>query len=192
VLVLIRHGETVANAQRRLLGRLESPLTERGRLQAQAIADLLARRGAVIDRVVSSPLGRARETAAVLGPPVEIDERWVELDYGIHDGCELARVPAELWRAWRADPEFLPEGGESLAALGRRVRAACDELAADGLEQTVAVVSHVSPIKAAVAWALGADDGIAWRMHLDTGSVTTVAVGPVGPTLRTYNELAAG
>src|SRR5207302_5960129 len=106
-------------------------------------------------RVGSSPLLRARETADAIGGTVEVDDRWIELDYGIWDGRPLAEVPAELWVRWRADPDFAPEGGESLAALGRRVADACQALAEEAADDDVVVVSHVSPIKAAVAWALG-------------------------------------
>ena len=62
------------------------------------------------------------------GPAVEIDERWTEVDYGSYEGEKLTDVPSEVWREWRTDPEFRPPGGESLAELGVRIRAACDEL----------------------------------------------------------------
>ena len=54
--------------------------------------------------------------------PVDVDERWIELDYGELDGVPLAEVPPATWAAWRADLAWAPEGGESLAALGVRVR----------------------------------------------------------------------
>lgn len=160
------------------------PLTELGVRQAQAIADAIA----APSRVVSSPLTRARDTAACFGMPVEVDERWVELDYGVHDGAPLRDVPSEVWARWRDDVEFAPERGESLAALGVRVRAACDELADEIVDSDIVVVSHVSPIKAAVAWALGVDDRIAWRMHLEVAAICRIAAGPVGPVLRSFNE----
>jgi broad specificity phosphatase PhoE len=194
VLVLVRHGETEANAQRRLLGRAESPLTDRGRAQAHALGRLLG----PVARLVSSPLGRALDTAAALGlgPPVEVDERWVEVDYGEYDGEPLGALPADVWQRWRADPGFRPPGGETLEEMGIRVRAACTELFAtegSGARQRgadVVVVSHVSPIKAAVAWALGADDSLAWRLQLATASVTVVGWGPTGPVLHRYNITA--
>lgn len=184
MLILVRHGQTVNNAEGRLLGRADPPLTELGRRQA---ATLAAAVGAV-DRVVSSPLARARETAAVFGATVEVDERWIELDYGDYDGRPLADVPATLWATWRTDPTFAPPAGESLAAVGERVRAACEELAAEAADRQVVVVSHVSPIKAAVAWALGVGDEVAWRLFLDVASVSRVGFGPAGPVLRTYND----
>jgi broad specificity phosphatase PhoE len=128
---------------------------------------------------------RARTTAEAFGLPVEVDDRWIEIDYGSYDGQRLSEVPAELWDGWRADAAFTPPGGESLAAVGARVRVACDELAG-GSDVTV-VVSHVSPIKAAVAWALGTGDDVAWRLHLSTGSLTRIGWGAAGPVLHAYN-----
>ena len=154
-----------------------------------------------VRRLVSSPLGRARDTAAALrcAVPVEIDERWIEVDYGELEGRPLADVPAELWARWRADPAFAPPGGESLAAVGSRVRAACEELFADAGagarhdgDGDVVVVSHVSPIKAAVAWALGAGDEVVWRLHLATASISRIGWGPAGPVLHGYNATVGG
>ena len=142
-----------------------------------------------VDRVISSPLRRAVDTAAALGAEPEIDERWIELDYGDLDGAELASVPRDLWDRWQRDPAFRPPGGESLAAVGRRVREACDELVASAVEHEVVVVSHVSPIKAAVAWALSVGDQISWRLFLAPGSITRIAVGPRGAVVRSFNEV---
>lgn len=187
----MRHGETEANAAGLLLGRAESPLTDRGRAQAAALGRRFDR---PVARVVTSPLARARDTAVALGLGVaaEVDERWVEVDYGEYDTLALGAVPADAWRQWRADAEFRPPAGESLAEVGRRVRDACTELfGADGSgargDGDVVVVSHVSPIKAAVAWALGADDGVTWRLYLSTASMTVIGWGAGTPVLRAYN-----
>jgi broad specificity phosphatase PhoE len=184
VLILVRHGQTQTNAEGRLLGRADPPLTELGRRQAATLV------GAVgpVDRVVTSPLARARETAACFGLPVEVDERWVEIDYGGLEGRRLAEVPADVWRRWRSDLDFVPSGGESMRAVAARVRSACEALTGEAVEANVVVVSHVSPIKAAVAWALGAGDEVIWRLFLDVASVSRVGVGPGGPVLRTYND----
>jgi broad specificity phosphatase PhoE len=138
-------------------------------------------------RVVCSPLRRARETAAALGLPFEVDDRWIELDYGELDGRPLAEVPADLWPRWRADVGFAPPGGESLAALGARVRAACADLAGEAAEADVVVVSHVSPIKAAVAWALGVGDELSWRLHVAPASVTRIRVQGGAGVLTAFN-----
>lgn len=194
VLILVRHGESTANAEGRLLGRLDASLTPKGLAQARALAPLVL--GAT--RLVSSPLGRAVETARALGTglPVEVDERWVEVDYGELDGTVLADIPLEVWVRWRSDPEFRPPGGESLTEAGTRVREACEELfAVEGAGARAAghvvVVSHVSPIKAATCWALGLGDAGAWRLYLSTGSATRIRWGTDAPVLERFNESPA-
>jgi broad specificity phosphatase PhoE len=184
VLVLVRHGQTEANARGLLLGRADPPLSELGRRQAAALVPNIPADA----RVVASPLVRTQETAAAFGRPVDIDERWIELDYGTIDGTPVADVPADVWRAWRADPHFVPAGGESMAALGIRVRAACEELLDEARDRDVVVVSHVSPIKAAIGWALGAGDEVSWHLFVQVASIARVAIGPWGPSLHSFNE----
>ena len=83
----------------------------------------------------------------------------------------------------------MPPGGESLTELGVRVRAACAELVDEIRTGDVVVVSHVSPIKAAVAWALGAGDELAWRMFVGLASISRISVGDRGPLLYSFNEV---
>jgi broad specificity phosphatase PhoE len=186
VLVLVRHGQTDANARGLLQGRVDLPLSELGRRQAEALAPLVPPEA----RVITSPLRRARETAAAFGREVEVDDRWIELDYGELDGRPIGDVPPEVWTAWRADPHFVPPGGESLVTLGARVRQACEELLDEARRHDVVVVSHVSPIKAAIGWALGVGDEVGWRLFVQVASVTRIAIGPGGPSLHSFNELA--
>jgi broad specificity phosphatase PhoE len=204
MLILVRHGQTAANAAHLLQGRADLALNELGRRQVAALRGV-AGPGS---RVVCSPLLRARQTAAaILGPPddppggdcrperapapagIVVDERWVEIDYGDLDGRPVSEAWAPLWARWREDPEYAPPGGESLAAVGRRVREACDELAGAASTGDVVVVTHVSPIKAAVMWALGVGDQTAWRMICDVASVSRVDVTERGPVLRSFNEV---
>jgi broad specificity phosphatase PhoE len=187
VLILVRHGQTAANASGLLLGARSDPsLTDLGRRQAAALASADGVRDAI--RVVSSPLARARETAAALGPPVTVDDRWIEIDYGIYEGVPLGDVPEDVWATWREDPAWAPPDGESLAAVGKRVRAACADLVDEATRADVAVVSHVSPIKAAIAWTLAVGEEVSWRMFLDVAAVCRVRVGPRGPSLVSYGD----
>ena len=187
MLVIVRHGRTDHNASGLLLGRLDPPLDLLGRDQAEALATAVG----PVDRVISSPLARARETAAAFGRAVEVDDRWIEVDYGEFDGMPLADVPAEAWAAWRRDPDFTPPGGESLRRLGERVAAALDDLSAlDEPDTTTVVVTHVSPIKAAVSWALGGDELTTWRLWVAPASITRIATTPRGAVMHTFNEIA--
>jgi broad specificity phosphatase PhoE len=192
VIVVVRHGRTAANAGGLLLGRADPPLDAEGTRQAAALGAACA--GLDVARVVTSPLARCRATAEVIagavGVPAVVDDRWIELDYGELDGVRFAELPAELWSAWRADIDWCPPGGESLAALGRRVRAGADALVDAARDRDVVVVSHVSPIKAAVAWALGVGDEITWRMWVGPASITRIGCTGPAPSLRSFNELA--
>ncbi|MDP1820274.1 MAG: histidine phosphatase family protein [Acidimicrobiales bacterium] len=185
MLIVVRHGRTEANASGLLLGRNDPGLDELGRLQAGTLAAAVAGSR----RVVCSPLRRTRETAAAIGLPVEVDERWIELDYGALDGVPMSEVPADLWSRWTSDLTFAPEDGESIAALGERVRAACEDLAEEAATHDVVVVTHVSPVKAAVAWALGVGDEVAWRMFVAPASITRLSTSGPRRSLHGFNQI---
>ncbi|MCB0997011.1 MAG: histidine phosphatase family protein, partial [Acidimicrobiales bacterium] len=138
----------------------------------------------------ASPLTRAVQTAEAFGMPVEIDHRWIELDYGEYDGLPLRDIAPETWERWRLNIHFRPPGGETVAELGHRVRRSLEELQGDAQHRHVVVVSHVSPIKAALAWALGTSDVIAWRCFLDPASVTRIETGPNGAVVVRFNDTA--
>jgi broad specificity phosphatase PhoE len=184
VLILVRHGRTQANAEGRLQGRRDLPLDEQGTRQAAAVGKALGR----VDAVITSPLLRARQTAAYIDGPLSVDERWIELDYGTLEGVPTRDLPRELWEKWRADVTYEPGGGESILTLMGRVTLALDELAAQAEDRTVVVVTHVSPIKAALAWTLGAPPELAWRSHLDQAAITRIAFGEFGAVLHGFNE----
>jgi broad specificity phosphatase PhoE len=184
VLILVRHGRTALNATGRLQGRLDEPLDDVGREQAAAVA---VKVGAV-DELLSSPLRRATETAAAFGRPFVTDERWIELAYGEYEGAPTADIPTGAWARWRSDPSWAPEGGESLETLAARVNKACEELVERARDHDIAIVTHVSPMKAAVAWVLGCGVEISWRSHLSHASVCRIDVRSAGPVLYSFNE----
>ena len=187
---LVRHGQTEANRDGLLVGRIDPPLTELGVQQAERLGDALAASGAV--RVVASPLARTRETASAiavrLGLEVELDDRALEMDYGAWDGTPLAEVPIDAWRAWRSDADFRPPGGESLRDVGARVGRLMGDLLVD--DAPVIVVTHVSPIKAALTWALGASDLLAWRMFVEVASISRIGLRQGAPVMLGFNDTA--
>ncbi len=187
MLILVRHGRTGANAGGRMQGRIDHPLDDLGEQQARDIAASLRR----VDRIISSPAQRARQTAAALaaGDEVEVDGRWAELDFGVYDDLALGDVPPEVWRQWRSELDWAPPGGESIRSVRDRVWAACDELLDEMAERDVVVVSHVSPIKQAVGWALELDARTSWRTHLDVASISRIAVRGGEPLLVSFNEI---
>lgn len=196
-MTLVRHGRTEANAANLLQGHIDNHLDDVGREQAARLGtalDAIAK----VDRIIASPLMRAQETADAIARAcdraliVETDARWIELDYGDFDGRPLSSVAPEVWAEWRSNPDFRPPGGESMAELDDRVRAALRDLADTSNPENdnshhVVVVSHVSPIKAAVAWALGVDIGVSWRTALDRASMSTIRLDVHRPAMKTFN-----
>ena len=185
------------SAERRFAGRGDIPLTSTGVQQAAAVAVRLADRGG-IDVVLTSPLLRALRTAEAVahavGVPLTVDPDLVETDFGDWEGMTfgevLARWPDEM-EAWRADVSAAPPGGESFAAVAKRVDAALDRLLTERKGQTVVVVSHVTPIKTLVCRALLAPPAAMFRMHLDVAALCEAAWFADGPALlRSLNDTA--
>ena len=156
-LYLLRHGETAWNLERRMQGNKDSPLTARGREQAAAMGRALAielAREPGPTLFLRSPLGRARETASIVGRALGLDPgewrddtRLAELGYGQWDGFTWSEIEADYPDAlarWRADPEgFCPPGGETHHDLRRRSAAFLAEIAASAV-RTVVVGHGVS------------------------------------------------
>lgn len=147
-LLLIRHGETAWNAEHRIQGQLDIPLSPLGILQAARLADGLANEP--IDAVFSSELSRAWLTAAPLaahhGLEVTPEPRLRERSFGVFEGLTLdeiaARYPAEFAQ-WRArDLAWHPEGGESGRQLIDRVLSAAADITAAHAGKTIVLVSH--------------------------------------------------
>lgn len=150
MILLIRHGETVWNRERRMQGRQDSPLTERGRRQAEAMAglvrDLVARDPHPNWRLVSSPLGRAHATAQAVaqavGLPLELDDRLMEIGCGSWEGRLWDDVAAE--HAHIGSPRkwiFDAPDGESHDDVAVRIEGFLADLPPEPERRTI-VVSH--------------------------------------------------
>ncbi|MCF3172540.1 bifunctional RNase H/acid phosphatase [Streptomyces sioyaensis] len=198
--VLLRHGETALTPEKRFSGSggTDPELSAAGRRQAEATATALAARG-TIQAVVSSPLRRCRETAeavaARLGLEVRIEEGLRETDFGAWEGLTFAEVRArypEDLDAWLASAKAEPTGGgESFAAVARRVAVARDKLLARYAGRTVLLVTHVTPVKTLVRLALGAPPEALFRMELSAASLSAVAYYSDGnASVRLLNETA--
>src|ERR1700759_4154526 len=135
--ILLRHGDTRLSPEHRFSGQCDLPLSARGTRPPRPPACPLPA-GAPIDAVVSSPLQRAVDTAAIvtaeLGLTAAIDDDLRETDFGASDGFTLAAIrhrwPGACAR-WRRDPEQAPPGGESFADAGQRGNQARDRLLRD-------------------------------------------------------------
>ncbi len=151
-LLLLRHGQTDYNVTGRMQGHLDSILTTLGHEQAAAVAPVLAALGP--DRVLSSDLRRAVDTAEVVGAacglPVKFDARLRETHLGDWQGRTVADIDRDhpgAIAAWRSDPTWAPPGGESRVDVVARARPVVDELDAELADpptesSTVLLVAH--------------------------------------------------
>lgn len=198
--VLLRHGETALTPEKRFSGSggSDPELSAAGRSQAERVAAALAARGTV-QAIVSSPLKRCQETArtvaARLGLDVHIEEGLRETDFGAWEGLTFGEVreryPDDM-NAWLASSKAEPTGGgESFAAVARRVAATRDRLVERYAGRTVLLVTHVTPIKTFVRLALGAPPESLFRMELSAASLSAVAYyGDGNASVRLLNETA--
>lgn len=150
-LYLLRHGETAWNTERRMQGRRDSALTERGRAQALAMGRTLkgelARRPGPT-QFWRSPLGRVRETSEIVGHELGLapsdwrdDPRLAELGYGEWEGFSWTEIQVTHPTAladWRADPHgYCPPGGETHAELRQRSEEVLAEIVASGVRTVI-------------------------------------------------------
>jgi broad specificity phosphatase PhoE len=151
----VRHGESEANATRRFAGRSDSPLTERGRQQAEAVAEMLA--DTKFDRIVATPLHRSLDTAKLIADrqsiPVEVEPDLIEIDVGDKTGApwdEIAALPE-----WRDDGFVAWPNGETLDHVLDRSLRALRRLARETPGGTVLVVGHGGVTRILVSHFLG-------------------------------------
>ena len=140
-IILLRHGQTDYNVEGRMQGHLDSHLTTAGHDQAAAAAPVLAELAP--DRIVSSDLRRAVDTAEVVGSacglPVKFDPRLRETHLGRWQGHTVAEIDRHYPGAiasWRSDPDWAPPGGESRVAVVARSRPVVDELDSEFADST--------------------------------------------------------
>ncbi len=192
---LARHGETEWNAENRICGRTDVPLSETGRRQAKRLAERL--KSIPFEALYSSPLRRALETARLISEPMGLepilDERLVELDYGQWEGKTLAEIVTnhpETLRAWEADPgQIAPPEGESGLEAQQRVVSFLDFLAAKHPQGPVLVAFHKTVCRLAICYALGMSPSeYRRRLIVDNAALSIIQTRPDGWQLITFND----
>ncbi len=180
---LLRHGETTFNADgNRYCGRTDAELTTKGMEQAQRMQSLL--RDVDFDAVFSSPLQRARMTAAVASgnrKEVKPDERLIEVDFGLWEGKrseEFIAENPEAWESWIKDPLTTAAGqcGETGAAVIERLDAFFQDLLRHYDGKTVLIVAHNGVNRLFLAWQLGMPLGNYRRIVQENSSLTIVTL----------------
>jgi probable phosphomutase (TIGR03848 family) len=183
IILLIRHGENEYVKKGRLAGRLpEVHLNEKGRQQAQAVAEKLA--GAPVKAVYSSPLERTMETAEpiakALGLEVIPRQGLIETDFGEWQDKKVKGLSRlKVWRIVQFAPALMrfPQG-ESFAECQFRMVQEIESLRAQhDPKDVIACVSHSDPIKLLVAYYLGLPLDLFQRLHISPASITTLGIG---------------
>lgn len=178
-IVVVRHGETVWNAQRRMQGQQNSPLSERGRAQARALGLRLMTEA--FDHLYSSDLERAYRTAEAIaersGHAIRVDPRLRERAFGIFEGLTAAemaeRHPAEYARFRAREPDYALPGGESARAFFERSMACFNDIGSRHAGQRVVVVAHGMLLDALYRAARGLDLVVARDVDLVNASLNT-------------------
>ena len=196
VLVLLRHGQTDYNAEGRLQGSLDVPLSDAGREQAAQAAGRIVSDYGVPDRILTSPLSRARDTAAAVGAlvpvPVTVDRRLTQRSYGEWEGLTWDQVrltwPLDHERRLRGeDPRI--EGWDGAAEVAARVAESLRE-ACEGARLVVAV-SHGSAIMLGGLALLGLDLHATTLGKLPHAHWNVLVSGSSGWSLARYGLSAA-
>lgn len=193
-LLLIRHGETLWNAERRFQGQTDVALSPRGEQQVAALVRAIE--SETVDVLYTSDLQRAWQTALILaealGLPLHKETRLREMAFGRWEGLtytELQQRDAALLAAWQADPSrTAPPGGETLLQIAERVSAALKTILATVQAHHVAVVAHSGPLRVLLCLALGFDVRSYWRFVLAPASLSELQVSAVGAVLTRLND----
>jgi glucosyl-3-phosphoglycerate phosphatase len=183
-LLLVRHGESVWNAQRLLQGQRDLPLSEKGRIQAQQLRPVVQAHSP--EHVVASDLARAKETAKLLGYEQPcLETAWREAFLGDWEGAgieELRQAQPEQYRAWR-DGAFDPPNAEAFAMFYKRIKTAIDALSSLQAS-SVLVVTHGGVVRAALQALLALSPK--QIIPVSPASLTVIDLVPE-PRLRAYN-----
>ncbi|MBD3368437.1 MAG: histidine phosphatase family protein [Candidatus Eisenbacteria bacterium] len=195
-LVIVRHGETELNRDGVFRGRLDVPLNDRGRLQAEAAAEALS--GKPVAAVFSSPLSRALDTGAAIarrhGVEVIVDEAFHNFDLGVWQGRpkEVVRSESpELWDTWVNDPARLRiPGGETLDDVRGRALSRALGLVEEHRGERIVIATHRSVAKLLGGALLGLGTDSFWSFYLDNAGYSIFGHGKRGFVLLTWNEAA--
>jgi len=192
-LILVRHGESEWNAQRRYQGQANVPLSGLGKRQAELVAERLA--GQKIDAVYASDLIRAWETASAIaeksGLNVLPEPRLRELKFGVLEGLTFEEAQAQypqMIAAWLEDFNQPPEGAETIDLFNARIVSFLEELKAKHDEQVVLLVGHGGSLSEILRVALGLSREKRWYLEMENASLSEVLIAEGYVSLKRLND----
>jgi alpha-ribazole phosphatase len=194
-LLLIRHGETDWNNERRLQGHTDTPLNQHGIEQAEKLAERLDSEGK-IEALYSSPLARASLTAEIVAQRVGLspvfDDRLMEKHLGKLEGMsfdEIQQQHPDIAQRWLESKEhFLLPGEESAQELQARVHSFLNEITHRHNNSRVAIVSHGGTINMLISTLMELDVNRRWPFWFDNGSLSWMDLTGPRPRLRLLND----
>jgi broad specificity phosphatase PhoE len=196
-LLLIRHGQSIANTEGRVQGQMDSPLSEVGRDQARALTRRLLHEEWAISAIFASDLTRAAETAEILAAGLDVsvtlDARLREYDVGVLNGVvwrEIEFLYPDIWHGLHYSHDWVPiPGEEGNEAFHRRLAAALTDIRAQYKDQqAVAIVSHGGSLGMILADLLGMDTRRPAPFRFGNTSLSVVELGPRRPHLLLMND----
>jgi broad specificity phosphatase PhoE len=192
-LILVRHGETEWNAQRRYQGQSDVSLSDLGKRQAKLIAGRLA--GKEIDAIYVSDLKRAMETAQVIaeksGLKVLPEPRLQELKFGVLEGLTFDEAQVqypEMIAAWLEDFNRPPQGAETINLFNARVVSFLDDLKQKHDEQIVLLVAHGGSLSEILRVVLGLSREKRWYLEMENASLSEVLIAENYVSLKRLND----
>jgi broad specificity phosphatase PhoE len=192
-LMLVRHGETEWNVQRRYQGQSDVPLSEIGNQQAESIAGRLA--GQEIDVIYASDLKRAWQTAQVIAAQIGLDlisePRLRELKFGILEGLtfeEAEEKYPEMITAWLDDFNNTPERAETIDMFNARIVSLLDDLKRNHDEQVVLLVGHGGSLSEILRVVLGLSPEKRWYIQMENASLSEVLIAKDYVALNRLND----
>ncbi len=186
-LILVRHGETIWNAEHRLQGQTDIPLSDVGVQQAHRLAARLA--GDTIDAITSGDLQRALDTAVIIAEPhglsVRADPRLRQSHRGRWEGLTYAEIEQLYPDTFHG---ITPPEGETQESVRTRVGSWLADLRRDQVHQTVLAVSHGHILRVLIALALEIDPAEAWRFETGNAALTEIHFSDAGAVLYRLND----
>lgn len=190
-LLLVRHGQTDWNLQRRYQGDNDIPLNATGLAQARQAA--LALKAEQVDGIISSHLSRAKQTADLIAEfhdnPVEVDERLGELNFGKWQGLTWTEIEAQYpdeARDWRTNKAESAPNGETFVELSVRTSAFLESMRGRGGRWIVA--AHGGTIRSVVGGILGMTPGKEWQLKIQNVSIAEVELFEDATVLNRWND----
>ena len=174
MIYIVRHGQTEQNLKKKLQGRSNHPLTDLGREQASAVGDAFRDAGIVFDKVYTSPLDRAIETAKLVAGdvPTECEDALIEMDYGPYEGTDLHNLPPEVEEFFQDFTNHpAPEGMEQLPDVVARAGEFLERLKAEAVHRDILLSTHAIAMKGLLEYLTPDSNGAYWSKYIGNCAV---------------------